>query len=335
MPSSLQFTDTNMIEQTERLFTVRPRSTAIDVQAQGAGNRGTRARMRVLTTDLTRSRTRDVAGFVNKDHQDYIVSRLVPGEGSPGLGYQDFLLTNVSVSFDEKVQVVQTFGDTDVAYYFGKAPVVFNLAGLLVDDIDNQWFTMFIEAYANILRGTQLARNYELIELTLPNMVVIGTIMSMGYQQDAARDTDIPFSFRLLAKEVVPLPVQLPGNAPSNAANVIDFGKVSSFTGLSELNKQKNALATELSTATNNPFSLITGGGSGATLPTFGNDNLGSFTTTINAFRSSLFSPVYGVLTTITKVVKSVTGDISKIVSSFTNPVNTILRDIKALPIKL
>ncbi len=51
----------------------------------------------------------------------------------------------------------------------------------------------------------------------------------------------------------------------------------------------------------------------------------------LNSFRTSIFSPVFGIISSITKIVKTSTGSISKIVSSFTNPVNQILRDITSI----
>jgi hypothetical protein len=49
----------------------------------------------------------------------------------------------------------------------------------------------------------------------------------------------------------------------------------------------------------------------------------------LNSLSSSVFAPVYGILSSITKVVKSVTGSTTSLISSFTNPVNAILRDIQ------
>ena len=60
-------------------------------------------------------------------------------------------------------------------------------------------------------------------------------------------------------------------------------------------------------------------------------DTANNVNSTLNAFRTNIFSPVFGVLSTITKVVKSTTGSISSIISSFTNPVNQILRDITSI----
>jgi hypothetical protein len=354
-----------LIQQPERLFTVRPRSAAISSKdwVGGAGNRGTRARIRLLSSDTIKSQQQRInsIGFTSSEKRDYVANRML--NSNPGAGFSDFLLTSVNVNLTEKVQITQTFGDSETVYYFGKAPVIFNLGGMLIDDLDNQWFTTFVEAYTHIMRGTELARNFELIEIILPNMIVVGTVMGFSYQQEAGRDTDIPFTMQIHAKELRPVPVQIPAYAFTYESAVIDFtlaSKLSNFTSMTQINslkanaqKIKDAIQNPLSSTADikaaseraselqdsigwydssldGPFGSVV---SGAVLP--GNTNTtgstASSVTTLEGFKASLFSPVFGVLTSITKVIKTVTGDISKIISSFTNPVNNVLRDIQGI----
>jgi hypothetical protein len=333
----VDFTDNNLIQQTERLLTVRPRSTTIGPQPGGGGNRGVRTRIRLLTNDAGLAKKRAANSFVTgNDTADFVTSRLITSD--PGMGFSDFLLTNVQVTYNEKVQITPTFGDSEVVYYFGKAPVIFQLGGILIDDVDNQWFTTFVETYSHILRGTELARNHELIEITLPNMVVIGSIMSLSHQQDAARDTDIPFTMTMHAKEIRPLPVQLPSFPFASDAKVINFKEAQGFTSFSTLN-DINKFKANIDKGIANIPAVLTGtkniGGItdsiGAILGNKSGANGVDTTASLTSFKGSLFSPIFGVLTSITKVIKSVTGDISRIISSFTNPVNTILREIRGV----
>lgn len=321
----------NMIKQTERLFSVRSRSSAFP-DKQG-GDRGTRARIRVLYTDLEKSRqaraNSGLAGSFDDSDFSSVFDKLT--DSNPGGGFSDFLLTNVAVSFNEKVQITQTFGDTETVYYFGKQPVIFNLSGMLIDDVDNQWFNTFIEAYGGIMRGTESARNYELIELILPNMIVVGTIMSLSYNQDSTRDTDIPFTMQMHAKSAIPLPVRLPTQLPTNALNLINWNKAKKLTSFADINNIKKAASTFINDSSLadglDPLSIIRNTTNlGARLPAGpqGNSTVGA-----DLFRSSIFSPVFGVLTSITKVVKDTTGNIASIISSFTTPVTDVLRDIQ------
>ena len=82
----------------------------------------------------------------------------------------------------------------EVIYYFGRQPLIFNLTGVLIDSADNNWFVDWVKLYSEFFRGTQTAKNYELIKIVLPNMIITGTISAFSWQQDSSRDTDIPFS---------------------------------------------------------------------------------------------------------------------------------------------
>lgn len=319
----------NQIKQTERLLTVRPRSSAFPDHE--GGDRGTRARIRLITTDLEKSRqARSHNGLVGTAGDSDVASAFNKlTDKNPGAGYSDFLLTGVSVSFNEKVQITPTFGDTETVYYFGKQPVIFTLSGMLIDDVDNQWFNTFVEMYGAIIRGTESARNFELIELILPNMIVTGTIMSLSYNQDASRDTDIPFSMTMHAKTAVPIPVRLPTALPTNAYRLIDWKKNDKFTSFADLNKVKKTASSFIGDLplAQNPMDIINDiTRLGARLP---HGAPAETTTSAGIFSSSIFSPVFGVLTSITKVIKDVTGTISSVISTFTNPVLNILRDVQ------
>jgi hypothetical protein len=230
-------------------------------------------------------------------------------------GFVNFFVTNFDTSFSEKTQVFTTFGDGEVIYYFGKQPVVFNITGMLFDSIDNDWFSKFLRLYQHVLRGSQLAKNFNLIQLTLPNMIITGTISQLNVRQDATRDTDISFGMQFIAKEVLPIPISLnegppPGNISANLINfkanrsgVTVLGLSSQTLGSGFLNPGIEFLRKTTSAANANNEAL-------------------------NTFRASMFSPVFGIITSITKVVKTTTGDVSEIISSFTDPVNQVLRDI-------
>src|ERR1700704_5929582 len=150
------FPNGNVLVQSERLMSVRPRSGAYD-DKQG-GDRGTRTRIRLLSTNPDKSRTNRSNSLGSDGDSDIASAFASLTDSNPGGGYDNFLLTSVSVSFNEKVQITQTFGDTETVYYFGKQPIIFNFAGMLIDDIDNQWFNSFVEMYGGIIRGTESAR---------------------------------------------------------------------------------------------------------------------------------------------------------------------------------
>lgn len=216
----------------ERLYSVRPRSSIVPIGVGGSGNRGSRANIKILSTNPSRTKTR-----ANTALSSSALNKLVTANNNSG--FTDFLLTSCSVNYSEKVQITQTFGDSDVVYYFGQAPVVFNLGGILIDDVDNGWFAQFVDVYQNLIRGTQSAKNYEMVQIGLPHLILIGSVMTFAHQQEALRDTDISFSMSIHVKQVIPIPVSLPGAVASAAAGFINFKSASSFTSLSDIMQKK------------------------------------------------------------------------------------------------
>jgi len=237
-------------------------------------------------------------------------------------GFTKFFLTGVNVSHSEKTQILTTFGDNEVVYYFGKQPTIFNFSGILFDSIESDWFTKFLTLYQRVLRGTELARNFALVELTLPNMKLIGTISGLTHQQESSRDTDISFTMQFIAKEVEPLPMEMPkGTASNMVGTLVDFKANRSGVGSWGMSLSSGSLGGGfMQTIPGAGFGLDLFGGLGDITKSIGG--------TLTSFRTSIFSPVFGIISSITKIIKNVTGSISKIISSFTNPLNQIIRDI-------
>ena len=170
------------VTQSERLFTVRPRGA--NTENVGGGNRGTRAYVRLLTTDASGSLNRQSSyneglGGESLSASGGPLDAAINGNNTYG-GYANFFVTDVRCSLDEKLQIVETFGDGEVAYYFGRQPMFLTVSGFIFDSMDNSWFVEFLSMYGHVMRGTELARNYELIIIVLPNMYVVGSMTHDG-----------------------------------------------------------------------------------------------------------------------------------------------------------
>lgn len=242
------------INQTERLFTTRSRSINF---LGGDGNRGQRTYIKLLTSNASTSIQSHLSSA------NYSPTSLGTATSGPlsdaingnktTLGFASFLLTDIGGSFDEKLQVTEVFGDAEVTYYFGRQPMSIEFGGLLIDSPDNNWFLQWMEMYANALRGSQLAKNYELVQIVTPNLTMTGTVTRMSWNQNAARDVDIPFRFTLLAKTITPNPV-IPTGAPlySGSTNLL---QTVNFATQSMVNAVK--LTTTLVNTIQNPSSTI------------------------------------------------------------------------------
>ena len=353
------------IPQTERLFTVRSRGAFINTDA--GGDRGTRAYIRLMTSEPSRSQSRSfhadgIAAPPNLQGAGNPLDQAITGN-SPYGGYADFLVTQVRGNLDEKMQISETFGDGEVVYYFGRSPMMFNISGILIDSADNDWFVNWISMYGHVMRGSELARNYELLKIVLPNMDIIGTIPHMSWAQDSMNDVQINFEFQFLAKQIIPRPVTGLARPLSNDVTMLNFDSIDQFLGQQGINSIK-AQANAVLSAIKNPGS--TTGQIAASLAGFGRglsgaigpgrvsppadsaisraidgvtDTINSVTRTVtDAFysisanlagiRASLFSPIYGVLTSLTKLVRNVMGDVAAIFNSIVSPVADIIRDV-------
>ena len=364
------------IEQTERLFTVRPRYASTSTLAgqngsDQAGNRGQWAYIKLMTSQTQYSEY--VSGSTSRalTYTDLVgsksaVSEMADPSGSQTYGYDKFLITSVGSQFTEKTQIVEVFGDNEVVYYFGREPLIFSIGGVLVDSPDNNWFVNWLKMYSDFLRGTQLAKNYELLKLVLPNMALTGTITGFSFQQSSERDTDIAFTFQFLAKVVEPLPAQGGSMIMSNNLSYVNFSQANSFTGQSAINSLKSQ-ANSLSAVLSNPSSSLldkatalsnlgsnTGGSFGQYLQD-SKQSINGFQSTVEGWNTSkssyfdsikssamyqtvtssllgirlnLFSPIYGVMSSLTKLVVNTTNQALSLFNSVVSPVRGILRDI-------
>lgn len=339
----------------EKLKIARPRSTSNDRTF-----RGPTAYIKLLTSSDQANLYK--SGTANRRSSETGVgdlSSVMKQMASDDLssGYDEFLLTGVQAGFNEKIQVAETLGDNEVAYFFGRQPMFFTFSGILIDSVDNSWFSKWIEGYAGALRGTKLAQNNELLRLVLPNMTLEGSITSTSWTQDSANDVNIPFSFTFLAKVVLPTPAIGHGKNVTNYGSLLDFNPLESFVTKEQINSAK-AQAAVLQKAIQNPFSSVSSigqamSGLGGMFGLKGtssavSDAIDSITsgvkgalsnasglfapiiTTLNGIRASLFSPIYGVMTSLSKLVKTVfgTGGFLSILNSLVAPVRSMLRDI-------
>lgn len=355
------------IAQPERLFSARARYGATNFNgANLVESRGQWAYIKLDTSE--KQRQEYLSGKTQRDvtYSDLIgksgpASMMSDSTGKQKNGYDKFLLTSVSCSMTEKVQISEVFGDNEIVYYFGRQPLIFNISGILIDSPDNDWFVTWMKMYGDFLRGTQTARNYELVKLVLPNMIITGTISGFSYNQDSARDVDIPFGFQFIAKIVQPLPAVSSGMLTSSSLTSIDFSQSAKFVSQKYINSVKGRVAF-LTNVVKDPTSslkakadamMLLGSGLGgasesasilgkvnSTIQGWNNSvsstadkiqNSAMFqtvTSSLEGIRTNLFSPIFGILSSLTKLVANTANSATRLFLNLTNPVRNVLRDI-------
>lgn len=175
----------------ERLYTVRPRnSTSVTTK------RGTPSSIRFNLPPELKGKSN--AYETNLTSAEKIAFKEAINED--GLGFINFIAQSVGYSIQEKSQIMHTFGAKEAVYFYGRAPVMVQLSGTIVDDIDNNQFAQFLGLYNKFLRGSAASKEYSYVTLSVNNAVFIGSFMNISIQQSSDRDTDVTFSAQFLAK---------------------------------------------------------------------------------------------------------------------------------------
>lgn len=176
----------------ERLQTVRPRYRLADE------SRGTAASLRFHVPNEEWATFHSNA---SQTQQQYQSNALWDVLNPDGLGYINFIAQNIDYGIVEKQQIVHTFGGKEAVYFYGHAPIVVNLSGIIVDDLDNDQFAQFLSLYKEFLRGSKAAQEYSYVEMSINNAQFTGAFLSIQIQQGADRDTDVRFTASFLARE--------------------------------------------------------------------------------------------------------------------------------------
>ena len=125
----------NSKQQTgERLYQVSPRSNHAYYDNNSITERGDIASIKLINSNNSLEGLSNTSKrFDSSKIPDKSIYNDLIGISNKQRGYDRFLLTDFSVSYSEKTQIMTTFGDNEVVYYFGKNPVIINLSGVLVD----------------------------------------------------------------------------------------------------------------------------------------------------------------------------------------------------------
>jgi hypothetical protein len=119
---------------------------------------------------------------------------------APG-GFSDanhnFILQGVSESRQEKVQIIETFGD-HFAFFYGQKPIVLQVQGMLFNSADFNWKNEFLANYERLLRGTKCVENRTRVFLGWDDVVAQGYMLNVQIQYNKDMPLVVPFSFSLL-----------------------------------------------------------------------------------------------------------------------------------------
>jgi len=108
-----------------------------------------------------------------------------------------FILQQAAESYNERTQIVETFGDYYV-FFFGQRPVIYNFSGMLINAKNNSWVNDWKFMYQNFLRGTKAVENKARIILSYGGRQIEGYILNTNNSTTADTEFGVPFSFQVL-----------------------------------------------------------------------------------------------------------------------------------------
>lgn len=119
-----------------------------------------------------------------------------------GIGYIDFILSNVSHGLEEKIQVSETLSDNYTSFFFGHRPPVFQYAGFLMNTFQDDWTMQMLRLFRDLGRGTALARRGLLMHLKYDSMIVSGAMLDFKWIHNGQIESSDSFSFGFLVKRI-------------------------------------------------------------------------------------------------------------------------------------
>jgi len=110
--------------------------------------------------------------------------------------YTNFFVQQVAEERHEKQQVVDTFGESFI-FFFGEAPRLLQVQGLLLNTADFTWRAEFWHNYDIYFRGTKLVELGARLYLIYDDRIVEGYMISAQATENEASLAAIPFGFQL------------------------------------------------------------------------------------------------------------------------------------------
>lgn len=126
-----------------------------------------------------------------------IIDSSSPGGFASEAGTHNFILQAVSEQRQEKVQIIETFGD-HFAFFYGQKPIILSVQGMLFNSSDFNWKNEFLANYDRFLRGTKCVENKTRVFLGFDDVIAQGYLLNVQINYDKDMPVVVPFSFNML-----------------------------------------------------------------------------------------------------------------------------------------
>lgn len=119
-----------------------------------------------------------------------INSSAPPGKTLGAAMSANYILQSVSESRDEKLQLLETFGQA-YGFFFGERPRVVQFSGLLVNTADFNWRSEWWANYEAVFRGTKLVEKNARLYITYDDIVIEGYMLNANTGQQAEANPNL------------------------------------------------------------------------------------------------------------------------------------------------
>lgn len=267
----------------------------------------TYAVLRVMKADGTFINVIDQAGGI------------LEGEGSVAktANYTNFFIQTVAEERHEKQQIVDTFGDAFI-FFFGEAPRITQVSGVLLNTNDFNWRNEFWANYEKYFRGTRLVEQNARLYLIYDDIVIEGYMLAAQAQDDANRPHLIQFNFSMFVTGYSTISQLGDPNYPR--ASNIDYSQQSTYGQLLKRAESNRAIQKETNTEITRRRLREASGGI-----------LGSIHGIVDGIRNNLLNPdpsVAGVVGGIASVATDVVSLVGSLTGSADKKMQTPLRKL-------
>lgn len=109
----------------------------------------------------------------------------------------NFILQSVQLQRQERVQIIETFGDT-FSFFFGEKALVLVVSGMLLNSADFNWANEWQYNYERFLRGTKCVENRCRVFLSYEDWLAQGYILNCSTTVENQMPFLVPFQFSML-----------------------------------------------------------------------------------------------------------------------------------------
>lgn len=160
--------------------------------------------------------------------------------------YTNFLVQSVQEERHEKQQIVDTFGESYI-FFFGEAPRMLRVSGLLLNTADFNWRSEFWANYERYFRGTRLVEMGARLYLIYDDVIIEGYMIGASATDNANQPGVIPFNFQMFITGHTDISNLGAPDYPSPPGE-IDYTELDSYSRALQIWQQNRNLQRELST---------------------------------------------------------------------------------------